>query len=77
MIVTARRLHDIGRSGWWTLLMLLPMLNLLVFLVLAVFPGDTGPNKYGPRKAPTQSAPTPERPPYQAMNPSLLALLGS
>ncbi len=48
MIVTARRLHDIGRSGWWSLLMLLPMLNLLVFLVLAVFPGETGSNKYGP-----------------------------
>jgi uncharacterized membrane protein YhaH (DUF805 family) len=48
MIVTARRLHDMGRSGWWALLMLLPILNMLVFLVLAVFPGDTGPNKYGP-----------------------------
>jgi uncharacterized membrane protein YhaH (DUF805 family) len=45
--VTIRRLHDTGRSGWWALLGLLPVVGLvlLVFLVLDSQPGD---NQYGP-----------------------------
>ena len=44
--VTARRLHDVGRSGWW---------YLIAFTVVGIIPlfywmckkGDLGTNKYG------------------------------
>ena len=39
--VGVRRMHDIGRSGWW---ILFPLVN-LVFLCLDSEPGE---NKYGP-----------------------------
>ena len=39
--VAVRRMHDIGRSGWW---ILLPLVN-LIFLCLGSQPGD---NEYGP-----------------------------
>ena len=39
--VAVRRMHDIGRSGWW---ILLPLVN-LVFLCLDSQSGD---NEYGP-----------------------------
>jgi uncharacterized membrane protein YhaH (DUF805 family) len=39
--VAVRRMHDIGRSGWW---ILFPLVN-LVFLCLDSQPGE---NKYGP-----------------------------
>ena len=34
LAVGARRLHDIGRSGWWQLLLLVPLLGLIVLIVL-------------------------------------------
>lgn len=46
--VTVRRLHDIGRSGWWMLVTLIPIIGLLVLLYFFVLPGDVQPNKYGP-----------------------------
>ena len=36
MAVTTRRLHDIGRTGWWQVLIVAPALICLVLLVLAV-----------------------------------------
>ncbi|MDT3501577.1 DUF805 domain-containing protein [Stenotrophomonas maltophilia] len=44
--VTVRRLHDIDRSGWWYLLMLVPFVGLIV-LVLMLLPGTPGNNRFG------------------------------
>lgn len=33
-----RRLHDIGLSGWWALLLLLPVLGNLILLILTLLP---------------------------------------
>jgi uncharacterized membrane protein YhaH (DUF805 family) len=41
--VAARRFHDIGFSGWYSPLILVP----LVQIVLLFLPGQKGPNKYG------------------------------
>ncbi|MAM62121.1 DUF805 domain-containing protein [Maritimibacter sp. UBA3975] len=55
--VTARRLHDVGRSGWWQLLFLLPVIGFLVILFWAVQKGTDGPNDFGPD--PKGGAPAP------------------
>lgn len=42
-----RRWHDLGKSGWLSLLMLIPLLNFLVLIFLWVKKGTDGPNAYG------------------------------
>jgi uncharacterized membrane protein YhaH (DUF805 family) len=44
----ARRMHDIGPSGWWVLVSFIPFIGWLIFLWLAARDGDAGPNAYGP-----------------------------
>ena len=48
LAVGVRRLHDIGRSGWWQLLHLIPLIGSLV-LIFAFFiiPSQDGENQYG------------------------------
>ena len=48
LAVSVRRLHDIGKSGWWLLLALIPVLGFLVLLYFCVQPGEPGENEYGP-----------------------------
>ena len=43
----ARRLHDINRTGWWQLLLFVPLLGLIVIMILAAKDGDIGKNRYG------------------------------
>ena len=47
LAVAARRLHDIGRSGWWLFLYLIPIIGFLVLLWFYTRPSD-GPNQWGP-----------------------------
>ncbi len=47
LAVTVRRLHDTGRSGWWYLISLVPLVGGIVLLVFTVSEGNTGPNQYG------------------------------
>jgi uncharacterized membrane protein YhaH (DUF805 family) len=44
----AKRLHDLGQSGWWSVLFVVPFLGGLFWLALLVAPGDAFDNKYGP-----------------------------
>jgi uncharacterized membrane protein YhaH (DUF805 family) len=44
---TVRRLHDIGKSGWWYLLCFVPLGGFVV-LFWMFRRGDTGDNGYGP-----------------------------
>lgn len=48
LAVNVRRLHDIGRSGGWVFLQLVPYLGPLVLMIFAMLPGDVGSNAYGP-----------------------------
>ncbi len=43
-----RRLHDLDRSGWWTLIVLVPVVGVIVLLVWDASKGTTGANRFGP-----------------------------
>ncbi|MGN6252383.1 MAG: DUF805 domain-containing protein [Marmoricola sp.] len=45
--VAVRRLHDTGRTGWWYLIVLVPLVGAIVMIVFAV-QDSTGPNQWGP-----------------------------
>ncbi|MEW2050910.1 DUF805 domain-containing protein [Streptomyces sp. NPDC005476] len=46
--VAVRRLHDTGRSGWWILIALVPLVGAIVLLVFLASEGKQEPNQYGP-----------------------------
>jgi uncharacterized membrane protein YhaH (DUF805 family) len=48
LAVMVRRLHDIGRSAWWALIGLVPLVGGIVLLVFACQDSNVGTNKYGP-----------------------------
>ena len=43
-----RRLHDLDRSGWWYLLIFIPLIGLIVLLIWYCTRGTVGPNRFGP-----------------------------
>jgi uncharacterized membrane protein YhaH (DUF805 family) len=48
LAVSVRRLHDTDRSGWWLLILLLPLIGLIVFLVFMLLDSQPGENRHGP-----------------------------
>ena len=52
LAVTARRLHDTGRGGWWLLLLLIPLIGPLVLLIFMVQSSQPDGNRYGPNPDP-------------------------
>lgn len=48
LAVAVRRLHDTGRSGFWLLIMFVPLIGSLVLLVFFIISGTRGPNRFGP-----------------------------
>jgi len=47
LAVTVRRLHDAGRSGWWYLILLLPLIGPIILLIFCVQNSQPGENQYG------------------------------
>ena len=45
--VGVRRLHDTGRSGWWLLIGLIPVIGSIVLIVFFVLDSEPGDNAYG------------------------------
>ena len=45
--VAIRRMHDTGRSGWWLLIGLIPLLGAIVLIYWFVQRGTVGPNEWG------------------------------
>lgn len=48
LAVTVRRLHDIGKSGWWILLSLIPIVGSIIVLVFTCLDSEPTDNQYGP-----------------------------
>ncbi|PAU94643.1 hypothetical protein CK503_06690 [Aliifodinibius salipaludis] len=47
LAVGVRRLHDTGRSGWWLLISLVPIIGAIVIIVFLVQDSQPGTNQYG------------------------------
>jgi uncharacterized membrane protein YhaH (DUF805 family) len=47
LAVFVRRLHDSGKSGWFWLLGLIPLVGPIILIVFLVAAGDPGENQYG------------------------------
>lgn len=49
LAVAIKRWHDRDKSGWWMLIILVPIVGVIWVLVeLGFLPGTAGPNQYGP-----------------------------
>lgn len=48
LAVTVRRLHDVGKSGWFIFIGLIPIIGAIWLLILTLSEGKPGYNKYGP-----------------------------
>lgn len=47
LAVGARRLHDSNHSGWWQLMVMIPIAGWLVLLVFMLLPGNEQENRFG------------------------------
>lgn len=46
--IIARRLHDINKSGLWSLLLCIPVIGWVWLFILLTRKGNEGQNRYGP-----------------------------
>lgn len=44
---SVKRLHDIDASGWWAILIFIPLVNLFLGIVLLFRKGTNGENRFG------------------------------
>ena len=64
--LTVRRLHDIGKSGWFILVSLIPLVGAIWLIVLLAKKGDPKDNEFGPAlEAAPAPAPAPEEKPAE------------
>jgi uncharacterized membrane protein YhaH (DUF805 family) len=47
LAVTVRRLHDTNRSGWWLLIVAVPLIGVIILIVFLAFDGSPEINGYG------------------------------
>ena len=46
--VIVRRLHDIDKSGWWSIILFIPLIGPIVIIVFMCLDGTSGTNRFGP-----------------------------
>jgi uncharacterized membrane protein YhaH (DUF805 family) len=61
LAVAVRRLHDVDKSGWWYLIVLIPFVGGIILLIWFCMPGTRGANRFGGGGmfAPTRPMPMP------------------
>ena len=47
LAVLVRRLHDVGKSGWWILIIFIPLVGAVWLFILTLLDSQPGENKYG------------------------------
>ena len=48
LAVAVKRYHDRDKSGWWILILFIPIIGLVWYIVeLGFLPGTPGPNRFG------------------------------
>ncbi len=45
--LAVKRLHDLDKPGLAAIVLFVPVISIVAFLVLCLFPGQPGPNRYG------------------------------
>ena len=48
LTVTVRRLHDVGRTGWYVLIPIIPIIGYLILLYFCLCDSEEQANQYGP-----------------------------
>jgi len=48
LAVAVRRLHDIGKNGWWFFITFVPLIGSIWYLILLATDSQPGENEYGP-----------------------------
>ena len=51
IIFFVRRLHDINMNGWWSVLIFIPIVNIIFGIYVLVKKGVEGTNRFGPARA--------------------------
>jgi uncharacterized membrane protein YhaH (DUF805 family)/Tfp pilus assembly protein PilE len=54
-IIVIQRLHDLNKSGWMSLLMLVPLANIYLIVLVIFFKGTPGRNNYGLQTPPNKT----------------------
>lgn len=54
LAVSIRRFHDIGKSGWWVLIFIIPLIGFIALIIFFIRDSD-GPNQYGEGPLPPAS----------------------
>jgi uncharacterized membrane protein YhaH (DUF805 family) len=52
VLLAIQRLHDFDASGWWSVAMVVPLVNMILTIALLFVPGTSGANRYGPQTPP-------------------------
>ena len=47
LAIGVKRLHDIDKSGWYLLILLIPIVNFIWALYMLFADGTVGPNRFG------------------------------
>lgn len=48
LVFVAKRFHDLDKSAWYILGMMVPLFNIYLAIILLFQKGTTGPNRFGP-----------------------------
>jgi uncharacterized membrane protein YhaH (DUF805 family) len=66
--VAFRRLHDVDKSGWWMLILFLPIIGLLIYLYFMIKKGTEGENRFGADPLAGHASPPEDQAPPQTSN---------
>jgi uncharacterized membrane protein YhaH (DUF805 family) len=55
--VAVRRLHDTDRSGWWYLIIVIPLIGWIILIIFLASAGTSGVNRFGPPLGGTRALP--------------------